>query len=121
MVWFCAQPSTNIFLRRVKNPSRYAVRPKGEQIHQLARYVAYGKRGKISARDLQEQKNTCSCLNLIMACIIYWQSKEIARVIEECDPNSAGINLSMIEHISPIEWGNVILYGEYILNRNLVQ
>ena len=27
MVWFCAQPSTNIFLRRVKNPSRYAVRP----------------------------------------------------------------------------------------------
>jgi TnpA family transposase len=31
---------------------------KGEQIHQLARDVAYGKRGKISVRDLHEQKNT---------------------------------------------------------------
>ena len=93
---------------------------KGEQIHQLARDVAYGKRGKISARDLQEQKNTCSCLTVIMACIIYWQSKEIGRVIDECDPESSGINLSMIEHISPIEWENIILYGEYILNRSLI-
>ena len=35
---------------------------KGKQIYQLARDVAYGKRGKITARDFQEQRNTCSCL-----------------------------------------------------------
>jgi len=43
---------------------------KGEQLHQLARDVAYGKRGRISASDLQAQRNTCSCLTLIIACII---------------------------------------------------
>ena len=94
---------------------------KGEQVHALARDVGYGKRGRITARDLQEQRNSCSCLTLIMACIIYWQAKEINRVLNECDPESAGIDVSLLEHISPIEWENVILYGEYVLNRDLIQ
>jgi TnpA family transposase len=46
---------------------------KGEEIHALARKVAYGKQGQITARDLLGQKNTGSCLTLIMACIIYWR------------------------------------------------
>lgn len=53
---------------------------KGKQVHALARDVGYGKQGRIIARDLQEQRNSCSCLTLIMACIIYWQAKEINRV-----------------------------------------
>ena len=94
---------------------------KGEEMHALAREVAYGKQGKITNRDLQEQKNSSSCLTLIMASIIYWQAKEINRVIQECDPEGAGIDLSLLEHISPIGWENIILYGEYVLNPNLVR
>ncbi len=94
---------------------------KSEEMHALARQVAYGKQGKISARDLQAQLNTCNCLTIIMACIIYWQTKEISRVIQECDPEAANIDLSLLEHISPIGWENIILYGEYVLNRSLVR
>lgn len=94
---------------------------KGEEIHALARQVAYGKQGSITSQDLQGQKNTASCLTLIMACIIYWQAKEINRVILECDPEGAGIDLSLLEHVSPIGWDNVILYGEYVLNQSLIQ
>ena len=94
---------------------------KGEQIHALARDVGYGKQGRITARDLQGQKNSCSCLTLIMACIIYWQAKEINRVLNECEPELAGVDVSLLEHISPIGWENVILYGEYVLNRDLIQ
>ncbi len=72
-------------------------------------------------RDLQEQRNSCSCLTLILACIIYWQAKEINRVVLECDPEGNGIDLKLLEHISPIAWDNVILYGEYILNRDMVR
>lgn len=43
---------------------------KGEQIHALARDLNYGKRGRISTADLQEQKKSCSCMTLILACII---------------------------------------------------
>lgn len=93
---------------------------KGEQIHAQARDLNYGKRGRVSSADLQEQKNSCSCMTLILACIIYWQAKEINRVAIECDPAGSSIDLSLLEHISPIAWENVILYGEYVLDKNLI-
>ena len=58
--------------------------------------------------------NTCSCLTLILACIVYWQAREISRVLSQCDPAANGVDLSLLEHISPIEWDNVVLYGQYI-------
>ena len=93
---------------------------KVDQLHALARDVYYGRRGRINAHELHEQMNSCSCLTLILACIIYWQAKEIDRVLNECDPEGNGINVSLLEHISPIEWENVVLYGEYVLNRDLI-
>ena len=81
----------------------------------------YGRRGRINARELWEQMNTCSCLTLILACIVYWQAREISRVLSLCDPVGNGVDLSLLEHVSPIEWDNVVLYGQYILDRKLVR
>lgn len=94
---------------------------KGEQIHALARDLNYGKRGRLMKRDYLEQRNAASCLTLILASIIYWQAKEMERVPVEDDAAQAGLDLSLLEHISPISWDNVILYGEYVLDRNLVK
>jgi len=58
---------------------------------------------------------------LILACIVYWQACEISRVLSECDPVADRIDLSVLEHVSPIEWDNVVLYGQYILDRKLVR
>ena len=52
---------------------------KVEQPQALARAVDHGQRGRISAREVDDQMKTCSCLTLILACIIYWQAKEISR------------------------------------------
>jgi TnpA family transposase len=94
---------------------------KGEQIHALARDIKMGKRGRINKRDWLEQRHSCSCLTLVMACIIYWQAREINRVIQEHMPDDDSIDLSLIKHISPIAWENIILYGDYILNRAKVK
>lgn len=61
--------------------------------------------------------NSCSNLTLILACIIYWQAKEIARVIRSCHPENDAIDVSLLKYVSPIEWDNVILYGQYVLDR----
>ena len=53
---------------------------KVEQLHALARAVYYGQRGRISAREVYDQMNACSCLTLILACIVYWQAREIEHV-----------------------------------------
>ncbi|MDZ7844745.1 MAG: Tn3 family transposase [Anaerolineales bacterium] len=94
---------------------------KGERVHALARQVAYGKQGVITGRGLQAQRNSSSCLTLLIASIIYWQAKEIHRVILEGNPEEARVNLSLLEHISPVGWDNVLLYGEYVLDQNLVR
>ena len=93
---------------------------KEEQIHALARDLNYEKRGRISMADLREQKKSCSCMTLILASIIYWQAREKNRVVMECDPEGNGIKLQLMEHISPITWDSVILYGEYLLDQNLI-
>ena len=74
-----------------------------------------------SKRDWQEQRNSCSSLTLMLASIIYWQAKEIHRVLNECSPEENDVDISLVEHVSPITWDNVILYGEYVLNRGLVR
>ena len=53
---------------------------KVEQLHALARAVYYGQRGRISAGEVYDQMNACSCLTLILACIVYWQAREISRL-----------------------------------------
>ena len=82
---------------------------KVEQLHALARAVYYGQRGRISAREVYDQVNACSCLTLILACIVYWQAREISRMAAAPD---FPFDPELLRHVSPIEWKNVILYGE---------
>jgi Tn3 transposase DDE domain len=42
--------------------------------------------------------------SLILACIVYWQAREISRVLTQWDPVANGVDTSLLEHVSPIEW-----------------
>jgi hypothetical protein len=42
------------------------------------------------------------------------QAREISRVLSQCDPVANGVDTALLEHVSPIEWDNVVLYGQYI-------
>lgn len=92
---------------------------KSEQLHQLTRDLKYAKRGRLTARDWLEQKVSCSCLTIILAAIIYWQAKEIHRVLLESPPD-VQLDLNMLKHVSPITWNNVILYGEYVIEKDWI-
>ena len=75
----------------------------------MARAVYYGQLGRISAREVYDQMKTCSCLTLILACIIYWQAREITRLTAAPE---FPFDPELIRQISPIEWKHVILVGE---------
>lgn len=94
---------------------------KVEQIHALARDIRYGNRGKLKSLDIEELNSSGNCLTLIIAAIVYWQAKEISRVIAEYEPEKLGLDIQLLEHVSPIEWSNVILYGEYKLDKGLIK
>ena len=74
-----------------------------------ARAVYYGQRGRISAREVYDPVNACSCLTLILACIVYGQAREISPIAAAPD---FPFDPDLLPHVSPIEWNNVILYGE---------
>ncbi|MFC1714457.1 Tn3 family transposase [Candidatus Poribacteria bacterium] len=116
---------TEFILQYMSQPSlRRRIRRgllKTEQLHALARDVAYGKRGRMTERDFHAMMKTCSCLALILACIIYWQAKEIGRTITDGNPEEDGIDISLLEHVSPIGWENVVLYGEYVIDPSLIR
>ena len=95
-----------------------------EQLHALSRDVHYAKRGRIYETDAFEQRIACCCLTLVLACIAYYQARELDRIVNEYSDELAlkNIDVSLIEHISPIGWNTVIIYGDYILDpRKLTQ
>ncbi len=73
---------------------------KVEELYALARAVYYGQRGRINARDVYDQMKSCSCLTLILACIIYWQARELSRLSAAPD---FPFDRTLLQHISPIQ------------------
>ena len=83
--------------------------------------VLAGSVRRLDQRDFERQTGAASCLLLILAAIIYWQIREIDRVLSEAGSDADDLNFELLSHISPIGWDNVLLYGEYQLNRSLVR
>jgi Tn3 transposase DDE domain len=81
----------------------------------FAAFPMFGKRFCPRIRGLHP-----SCLVLIEAAIIYWQILQIDEVLRFWDLESEGIDPRFLAYTSPIRWDNVILYGEYSMDRNLV-
>ncbi len=73
-------------LERKECPFQFAEFTQRERQAILPRIGRELTRGRINARELWEQMNTCSCLTLILACIVYWQAREISRVLSQSDP-----------------------------------
>lgn len=55
-----------------------------------------------------------------MACVIYWQAKELDRLASSDEFAAMGFDPRLIKHISPVGWDNVVLYGEYRINKSLI-
>jgi TnpA family transposase len=94
---------------------------KTEQLHALNRSIFYGKQGTIDSGDFRRQERSCSCLTLLAACVIWWQINQIDKALREGRWRERGLEPKLLEHISPIEWSNVLLYGEYDLDSRRVQ
>ena len=48
-------------------------------------------------------------------------SKQITRTVRAEAVTKEGSDATLLQHVSPIEWDNVILYGQYVLDRALVR
>ena len=82
---------------------------KVEQLHALARAVYYGQRGRISAREGLRPDERVLVSNPDPRLHRLLAGQEISRLPPRRTSRSTP---DLLRHVSPIEWKNVILYGE---------
>jgi TnpA family transposase len=84
----------------------------GEAINALARIIFFGKRGELRERDLQDQLQRASALNIIINAISIWNTAYLKKATDYMKANNL-LNEKLIKHISPIGWEHINFLGEY--------
>jgi len=85
---------------------------KGEAMNALARAIFFGKRGEFRERELQDQLQRASALNILINAISIWNTTYLQKAIDHLKQNYT-FDESLLKHISPLGWEHINLLGEY--------
>lgn len=97
-----------VFRRRINRQLN-----KGESIHALRGWLVFVEDGRIRRRQLEDQENQASCLNLVTNAIIIWNTVYIAEVLRRLRAEGHQVNDDAIAHLSPAMYAHVNKHGKY--------
>jgi len=89
---------------------------KGEAANALARAIFFAKRGEFHERDLQDQMQRASVLNILMNAITVWNTVYLSKAIEYLRERN-DLNEDLLSHVSPLNWEHINLYGHYSFDK----
>ena len=78
----------------------------------LARALFFGKSGNLREKDIRDQMQRASCLNILLNIVVIWNTVYLQKAIEY-KREIGGIDETLLPHISPLNWTHVQLYGRY--------
>ena len=90
---------------------------KGEAMNALARAIFFGKRGEFRERELHDQLQRASALNILINAISIWNTVYLEKAIEYYKRNHT-FDENLLKHISPLNWEHINLLGEYRFDTN---
>ena len=85
---------------------------KGEAMNAFARAIFFGKRGEFRERELQDQLQRASALNILINAISIWNTTYLQKAIDHLKQNYS-FDENLLKHISPLRWEHINLLGEY--------
>lgn len=85
---------------------------KDEAMNALARAIFFGKRGEFRERELQDQLQRASALNILINAISIWNATYLQKAIEHLKL-SYTIDEGLLKHIAPLGWKHINFLGEY--------
>lgn len=88
---------------------------KGEALNALARAIFFGKRGYFYERQLKDQLQRASALNIILNAISVWNTVYLSKAIDYLKENGQ-LKEELLSYISPLSWEHINFYGEYNFN-----
>jgi TnpA family transposase len=86
---------------------------KGEAINALARALFFGKRGELRERELQDQLQRASALNILINALVVWNTAYLQKAIEYLKKSGNYINEDLLKHIAPHGWEHINFLGDY--------
>jgi len=92
---------------------------KGEAVNALARAIFFGKRGELRERELQDQLQRASALNIIINAISIWNTTYLKKAIDHLNSTDS-FNEDLLKHIAPLGWEHINFLGEYTFDVNNV-
>lgn len=85
---------------------------KGEAMNALARAIFFGKRGELRERELQDQLQRASALNILINATCVWNTKYLEKAIDYLK-TTENMDERLLKHISPLNWSHINFLGEY--------
>jgi TnpA family transposase len=85
---------------------------KGEAMNALARAIFFGKRGELRERELQDQLQRASALNILINAISIWNTTYLHHATEHLKATQ-GMDDNLLRHIAPLGWEHVNFLGVY--------
>ena len=102
--WF-AQPS---FRRRAGRQLN-----KSESLHDLRAHLAFANQGKLGTRTNEQFAHQVGCLNLLSNIVVYYNTVEMQKVIEQLRGQGREVKDEHLGHIWPTRYQHVNVYGTY--------
>lgn len=85
---------------------------KGEAMNALARAIFFGKRGELRERELQDQLQRASALNILINAICVWNTAYLQKAIDYLK-SQGDLDESLLKNIAPLGWAHINFLGEY--------
>lgn len=92
---------------------------KGEAANALARAIFFAKRGEFHERDLQDQMQRASVLNILMNAITVWNTVYLSKAIDYLRGKNQ-LNEDLLSYVSPLNWEHINLYGHYSFDKKSI-
>jgi len=86
---------------------------KGESVHTLRSFVAFGNEGKIRLSHLESQINQAGCLTLVTNLIVLWNTRYIEKIVDTLRSEGWSISDEDLSHISPCRFEHIERYGKF--------
>jgi TnpA family transposase len=86
---------------------------KGESLNSLSRKVFFGSLGEIRERTYEEQLNTASSLNLLLAAIVVWNTVHLQACVKKLRSDGEQVIDDDLRYVSPLLRHHIGIYGQY--------
>lgn len=86
---------------------------KGEQLHQLRKFLFFVRDGKVTKKHEETQTDQAACLNLMTNAVIVWNTVYMQAALEHLRENSYPVCETDLVHLSPARFAHINRYGKY--------